>query len=75
MTDSYIGPYSSVAAECTITSAELDHSVILSESSIKNVARITDSLVGSHVEVDRSAHVPAGIRLMLGDHSRVELEG
>jgi glucose-1-phosphate thymidylyltransferase len=75
VTDSYIGPYSSVAAECTITSAELDHSVILSESSIKNVARITDSLVGSHVEVDRSAHVPAGIRLMLGDHSRVELEG
>lgn len=75
VTDSYIGPYSSVAADCTVTSAELDHSVILSNSSISNVARITDSLIGSFVEVDRGAHVPAGIRLMLGDHSRVELEG
>ncbi len=75
VTDSYIGPYSSVAADCQITNAELDHSVILANSSIANVARITDSLIGSHVDVDRSAHVPAGIRLMLGDHSRVELEG
>lgn len=75
VTDSYIGPYSSVAADCTITSAELDHSVILSDSSISNVARITDSLIGSFVDVDRTKHVPAGIRLMLGDHSRVELEG
>ncbi len=74
VTDSYIGPYSSVAAECTITSAELDHSVILAGSSIANVARVTDSLIGSHVEVDRAPHVPAALRLMLGDHSRVELE-
>ena len=73
--DSYVGPYSSVAANCHVTSAELDHSVILSNSSISNVGRITDSLIGSHAEVDRTTHVPAGIRLMLGDHSRVELEG
>lgn len=75
VTNSYIGPYSSVASDCVVMNAELDHSVILAHSSIQNVARITDSLVGSHVDVDRSAHVPAGIRLMLGDHSRVELEG
>jgi glucose-1-phosphate thymidylyltransferase len=74
VTNSYIGPYSSVASGCTITNAELDHSVILADSSISNVARLTDSLIGSHVEVDRAAHVPAGLRLMLGDHSRVELE-
>jgi glucose-1-phosphate thymidylyltransferase len=73
--DSYIGPYSSVAQNCSIFRAELDHSVILAGSSIKNVARITDSLIGAYAEVDRSHHVPAGIRLMLGDHSRVELEG
>lgn len=75
VTDSYIGPYSSVAADCEVTNAELDHSVILSGSSIRNVARLTDSLIGSHVEVDRSTHVPAGLRLMLGDHSKVDLEG
>ena len=75
VTDSYIGPYSSVAANCVIEKAELDHSVILGASSIRNVSRLTDSLIGAHVEVDRTDHVPAGLRLMLGDHSRIELEG
>ena len=73
--NSYIGPYSSIASECTIEHAELDHSVILCQSTIRNVSRITDSLIGSHVQVDRTSHIPAGIRLMLGDHSQVELEG
>lgn len=75
VTDSYIGPYSSVAPGCVIESAELDHSVILGASSIRNVVRLTDSLIGAHVEVDRSNHQSAGLRLMLGDHSRIELEG
>jgi len=75
VTNSYIGPYSSVAADCVVENAELDHSVILASSSIRSVARLTDSLVGSHVTVDRSTHVPAGLRLMLGDHSTIELEG
>lgn len=74
ITNSYIGPYSSVAADCEVTSAELDQSVILAGSRIANVARLTDSLIGSHVEVDRVDHVPAGLRLMLGDHSKIELE-
>lgn len=73
--DSYIGPYSSVAGDCVVENAELDHSVILASSSIRNVSRVTDSLIGSHVVVDRSTHVPVGLRLMLGDHSKVELEG
>lgn len=72
--DSYIGPYSSVASGCTVVNAELDHSVVLADSSISDVARLTDSLIGSHVEVRRAVPIPAGIRLMLGDHSRVELE-
>lgn len=73
--NAYIGPYSSVARDCVVENAELHHSVILADSSIRNVARLTDSLIGSHVSVDRSTHVPAGLRLMLGDHSAIELEG
>ena len=74
VSDSFIGPYSSVAAECVVESAELDHSVILRGATIRNVSRLTDSLIGADAFVDRSPHVPAGLRLMLGDHSRVELE-
>ena len=71
---SYVGPYSSIGNECRVTASELDHSVILQGSSISDVARLTDSLIGSHVEVTRAKNTPAGLRLMLGDHSTVELD-
>lgn len=72
--DSYVGPYSSIGNECRVTASELDHSVILQGSSISDVTRLTDSLIGSHVEVTRAKRTPAGLRLMLGDHSIVELD-
>ena len=75
ITNSHIGAYSSIAEDCSVTDSELDHSVILANSTIANVPRLVDSLIGSHVEVGRTARVPAGIKLMLGDHSRIELEG
>lgn len=70
---SYIGPYSSVSHRCTIRNSELDHSVVLEDSTIEDVPRLTDSLVGRNVEVRRSAEKPAAVRLMLGDHSSVDL--
>ncbi len=73
--NSHVGAYSSVAGDCTITNSELDHSVILANSMITNVPRLVDSLIGSHVVVGSSSRVRAGIRLMLGDHSQIELEG
>ena len=73
--NSHIGAYSSIAADCTVTNSELDHSVILGNSTISNVPRLVDSLVGRHVVVERTSRVPAGIKLMLGDHSLIELEG
>ena len=73
--NSHIGAYSSIADDCSISDAEIDHSVILAGSSIANVKRIVDSLIGSHVVVDRTSRTPAGIKLMLGDHSHIELDG
>ena len=75
ITDSHIGAFSSIAENCLVTNSELEHSVILSSSTISNVPRLVDSLIGSHVTVDRSQAIPAGLRLMLGDHSQIELEG
>jgi glucose-1-phosphate thymidylyltransferase len=71
--NSYVGPFSSVAADCLIRDAELEHSVVLQRSSIVDVPRLTDSLVGRDVEVSRSDRRPRALRLMLGDHSVVEL--
>jgi glucose-1-phosphate thymidylyltransferase len=72
--NSYVGPFTSIAANCEIRDSELDHSVVLEESRIIGVARIADSLIGRSVEVTRSGHRPRALRLMLGDHSAIDLE-
>jgi glucose-1-phosphate thymidylyltransferase len=72
--NSFIGPYTSVANDCEIHDSELDHSVVLEGSKIIGIPGLADSLVGRHVEVTRSGQKPAALRLMLGDHSTVDLE-
>jgi len=74
VTNSYIGPFTSIAADCEVTDSEVEHSVILENSRIVGISRVTDSLIGRDVEVLRSDQKPAALRLMLGDHSRVEVE-
>ena len=71
--NSYVGPFSSVAADCEVVDSELEHSVVLTRSRIVDVPRLTDSLIGRDVEVTRSDRRPRALRLMLGDHSVVEL--
>jgi glucose-1-phosphate thymidylyltransferase len=72
--NSYIGPYTSVGNNCTVTNSEIEHSVLLDGSSIADINRMSDSLVGRNVVVKRSAQRPSALRLMLGDDSTVEVE-
>ena len=74
LTDTYVGPFTSIANDCEIIDAEIEHSVVLERSRIVGVHRIQDSLLGRDVEVVRSQLRPQASRLMLGDHSRIELE-
>jgi glucose-1-phosphate thymidylyltransferase len=71
--DSYIGPYTSVASDCEIVDSELEHSVLLDRSRVVSAGRVSDSLIGKDAEVVRSEATPRATRVMLGDHSRVEL--
>ena len=48
--------------------------MVLEHSRILGVHRIHDSLLGREVEVVRSRVRPHATRLMLGDHSRADLE-
>jgi glucose-1-phosphate thymidylyltransferase len=72
LVDSYVGPYSSISGGCLIEQAELDHSVVLEDCRIRGL-RLTDSLIGRHTIVERSDRKPQATRLMLGDHSTLEL--
>ena len=74
LVDTYVGPFTSIANDCEIIDAEIEHSVVLERSRIVGVHRIQDSLLGRDVEVLRSQLRPQASRLMLGDHSRIELE-
>ena len=71
---SYIGPYTSLGRNCTVKHSEMEHSVVLDRSSIVDIERLTDSLIGRDVEVTKSNQRPKALRLMLGDDSKVELE-
>ena len=74
LVDTYVGPYTSIGAGCELVDAEIEHSVVLDRSRILGVHRIKDSLLGREVEVVRSGDKPHATRLMLGDHSRADLE-
>ena len=59
LVDSYVGPFTSIGADCEIVDAEIEHSVVLERSRIVGVHRIHDSLLGRDVEVVRIAAPPA----------------
>jgi glucose-1-phosphate thymidylyltransferase len=70
--DSVIGPCTSIASDCELVDAHVEHSVVFEHCRIAAV-RLVDSLIGRHVEVQRSLDDPPATRLMLGDHSHLEL--
>jgi glucose-1-phosphate thymidylyltransferase len=72
--DAYVGPYTSIYYGCTVRSAELEYSIVLENSIIENVdGKIESSLIGKECLIGRSPLRPRAYKLMVGDHSRVEL--
>ena len=72
--DSYIGPFTSIYHHVEIRKSEVEHSIVLENSKILDVpTRIEESLIGKDVVIQRTATMPAALRFMLGDQSRVEL--
>ena len=67
-------PFTSIANDCEIVDTEVEHSVVLPHCRIVGIERVVDSLIGKQAEVVRSDARPKATRLMLGDHSRVEIE-
>jgi len=71
--NSYIGPFTSVAEDCAITDSEIEYSIVLRGASIRGVRRIEASIIGRDVEVTPAPRVPKAHRLILGDHSKVQI--
>lgn len=74
ITDSYIGPFTSVDRDCEVVHSELEHSIVLAGSRIDNVPRVIDSLIGRDAVVSRSHRRPRANRFLVGDHCQVDLD-
>ncbi|MBW8736397.1 MAG: glucose-1-phosphate thymidylyltransferase [Streptomyces turgidiscabies] len=71
--DSYIGPFTSIAEDCRIEESEIEYSIVLRRASIVGMRRIEVSLIGHNVEVTPAPRTPCVHRLVLGDHSKVQI--
>jgi glucose-1-phosphate thymidylyltransferase len=74
ITDAYVGPYCAIAENVTIERAEVEHSIIMADSSICDLAgRMEASLIGSHVTIRRNRALPKAYRFMIGENSEVDI--
>jgi glucose-1-phosphate thymidylyltransferase len=71
--NSYIGPFTSVGADCVVADSEIEYSILLRGASVRGVRRIEMSLIGQRVEVTPAPPAPKAHRLVLGDHSKVQI--
>ncbi|MFJ4921904.1 glucose-1-phosphate thymidylyltransferase [Streptomyces sp. NPDC088725] len=73
ISDSYIGPSTSVSEGCRIQDCEVEYSIVLRGASLAGVRRVEASLIGRDVEVTPAPRNPSAHRLVLGDHSKVQI--
>jgi glucose-1-phosphate thymidylyltransferase len=70
--DAYIGPYTAVGRRCVIEGAEVEHSILLEGSSVRNLnGRMESSLLGRDVTISRDGRQPRAYRFMVGDQSEI----
>ena len=74
ITNAYVGPFTSIDRGCTLRNAEIEHSIVLQDTRIEDVSvKIESSLIGRECVIRPSPLRPRALKLMLGDHSQVEL--
>ncbi len=72
LTDCYIGPYTAIGENCVICEAEVEHSILLAGSSVRNLeGRMESSLLGHNVKIHRGVRNPRAYRFMVGDNSEI----
>jgi len=70
--DSYIGPFTSIQQKCRIIHTEIEHSIILEGSEIREVgSRIDESLIGREVRIYKCPLKHSAYRFMVGDRSEI----
>jgi glucose-1-phosphate thymidylyltransferase len=70
--NAFVGPYTSIGERCTLVCCEVENSIILADSEIRDTPlRIDGSLIGRNVKITKTDFKPKAYRFMLGDNSEV----
>jgi len=71
----YIGPYTAIGERCTVVRAEVEHSILLSDSEVSDLdGRMESSLLGRNVKIRRDHdRQPRAFRFMVGDNSEIAI--
>lgn len=73
--DSYIGPFTAIQERCRIIKTEIEHSIVLEGSEIRDVGgRIDQSLIGRDVKIYKCPPKPSAYRLIVGDKSEIGIK-
>ena len=68
----FVGPYTSIGERCTLVRCEMENSIVLADSEIRDIPlRIDGSLIGRNVRICKTDFKPKAYRFMLGDNSEV----
>ncbi len=74
LTDCYVGPYTAVGESCAIEHAEVEHSILLAGSEVRDLdGRVESSLLGRNVRIGRDLRQPRAYRFLVGDQSEIAI--
>jgi glucose-1-phosphate thymidylyltransferase len=72
--DSYVGPYTAIGDDVVIENAEIEHSIVLAGSAIRDLpGRVEASLIGRGVSITRTEALPRVFRFVVGDGSDITI--
>jgi glucose-1-phosphate thymidylyltransferase len=74
LTDCYVGPYTAIGEACEISDAEVEHSILLAGSVVRDLdGRMESSLLGRNVKIGRDPRQPRAYRFLVGDNSEISI--
>jgi len=72
--DAYVGPYTSIGSDAVVEGAEIEHSIVHRDASIRHVGRrLEGSVIGARARVSTSFQLPSALHLTLGEDAEVLL--
>ncbi len=72
LSDTFVGPYTSISDGVVVDHAELEHSIVLENSRISHLgSRMADSLIGRDCVIAHSDARPVAYRFLVGDSCQI----